>query len=114
MWRNRCINDTYEPESTLRLLRPACLEAGVVKLMTLFNVRISDGGGSEDPMSQSRRTWNGNVQGVQNSCNPVFIDIGLRLGVISSASNKQFLIAGSDSRSSGKQELSCIGKTSVR
>ena len=63
MWRNRCINDTYEPGSTFKIITSsACLEAGVVKLDDTFQCpgyRI--GGGSKDPVSQSRRTWNGNI-----------------------------------------------------
>lgn len=84
MWRNRCINDTYEPGSTFKIITSsACLEAGVVKLDDTFQcpgyrmvedrkIRCHKVGG------HGTETF---VQGVQNSCNPVFIDIGLRLGV---------------------------------
>ena len=73
MWRNRCINDTYEPGSTFKIITSAaCLEEGVVSLDDTFSCpgyRIVEGHGTE--------TF---VQGIENSCNPVFMDIGLRLG----------------------------------
>lgn len=84
MWRNGCINDTYEPGSTFKIITAsACLEAGVVKLEDQFScpgyrvvedrkIRCHKVGG------HGAETF---VQGIQNSCNPVFIDIGLRLGV---------------------------------
>lgn len=83
MWRNGCINDTYEPGSTFKLITSAlCLEEGVVKESDRFScpgyrvvenrrIRCHKAGG------HGSETF---VQGVQNSCNPVFIDIGLRLG----------------------------------
>ncbi len=83
MWRNHCINDTYEPGSTFKIITAsACLEEGVVKLDDTFScpgyrvvedrkIRCHKVGG------HGSETF---VQGVQNSCNPVFIDIGLRLG----------------------------------
>lgn len=83
MWRNRCINDTYEPGSTFKIITSsACLEERVVKLTDTFScpgyrvvedrkIRCHKVGG------HGSETF---VQGVQNSCNPVFIDIGLRLG----------------------------------
>ena len=83
MWRNGCINDTYEPGSTFKIITSsACLEEGVVKLDDTFHcpgyrivedrkIRCHKVGG------HGSETF---VQGVQNSCNPVFIDIGLRLG----------------------------------
>ena len=83
MWRNGCINDTYEPGSTFKVITSAaCLEAGVVKLEDTFScpgyrmvedrkIRCHKVGG------HGSETF---VQGIQNSCNPVFIDIGLRLG----------------------------------
>ena len=83
MWRNRCINDTYEPGSTFKIITAsACLEEGVVSLDDTFvcpGYRIVDdrkirchkvGGHGQETF----------VQGIQNSCNPVFMDIGLRLG----------------------------------
>ena len=84
MWRNGCINDTYEPGATFKIITSsACLEEGVVKLDDTFHcpgyrivedrkIRCHKVGG------HGSETF---VQGVQNSCNPVFIDIGLRLGV---------------------------------
>lgn len=83
LWRNYCINDTYEPGSTFKMITSAvCLEAGVVGLndsffcpgfYTVEDRRIkchkAGGHGSENF-----------VQGVQNSCNPVFMIIGERLG----------------------------------
>lgn len=84
MWRNGCINDTYEPGSTFKIITStACLEGGVVSLDDKFScpgyrivedrkIRCHKVGG------HGAETF---VQGVQNSCNPVFIDIGLRLGV---------------------------------
>lgn len=83
MWRNGCINDTYEPGSTFKIITAsACLEEGVVKLEDNFScpgyrvvedrkIRCHKVGG------HGGETF---VQGIQNSCNPVFIDIGLRLG----------------------------------
>lgn len=84
MWRNGCINDTYEPGSTFKIITAsACLEEGVVSLNDSFScpgyrvvedrkIRCHKVGG------HGAETF---VQGIQNSCNPVFIDIGLRLGV---------------------------------
>lgn len=83
MWRNGCINDTYEPGSTFKIITSsACLEEGVVKLDDRFycpgykmvedrKIRCHKVGG------HGAETF---VQGIQNSCNPVFIEIGLRLG----------------------------------
>ncbi len=84
MWRNRCINDTYEPGSTFKIITAAAsLEEKVVSVEDGFSCpgyRIVEdrkirchkvgGHGSENF-----------VEAVQNSCNPVFIDLGLRLGV---------------------------------
>lgn len=83
MWRNRCINDTYEPGSTFKIITSAaCLEEVVVTPEDTFScpgyrmvedrrIRCHKVGG------HGSETF---VQGIQNSCNPVFIDIGLRLG----------------------------------
>ena len=83
MWRNGCINDTYEPGSTFKIITSsACLEEGVVSPDDTFmcpgyrvvedrKIRCHKVGG------HGSETF---VQGIQNSCNPVFIDIGLRLG----------------------------------
>jgi stage V sporulation protein D (sporulation-specific penicillin-binding protein) len=84
MWRNSCINDTYEPGSTFKTFTTAaCLEAGVLKVSDGFycpgyrmvedrRIRCHKVGG------HGSETF---IQGIQNSCNPVFIDLGLRLGV---------------------------------
>ena len=83
MWRNRCINDTYEPGSVFKIITSsACLEEGVVSLDDTFfcpgyrivedrKIRCHKVGG------HGQETF---VQGIQNSCNPVFMDIGIRLG----------------------------------
>lgn len=84
MWRNPCINDTYEPGSTFKIVTAAAgLEAGAVKLTDQFSCpgfRIVEdrkirchkvgGHGGEDFL-----------HGMMNSCNPVLIDVGQRLGV---------------------------------
>ena len=84
MWRNGCINDTYEPGSTFKIITTAAaFEEGVVSLKDRFHCPgykiVEDrkirchkvgGHGAEDF-----------AQGIMNSCNPVFINIGLRLGV---------------------------------
>lgn len=84
MWRNGCINDTYEPGSTFKIVTAAAgLEEGVVTLEDQFScpgyVVVEDrrirchkvgGHGSEDFL-----------HGTMNSCNPVFVTVGLRLGV---------------------------------
>ncbi len=84
MWRNRSINDTYEPGSIFKTVTAAaCLEEGVVSLEDTFScpgyyvvedrkIRCHKVGG------HGAENF---VQGIQNSCNPVFINIGLRLGV---------------------------------
>lgn len=84
MWRNPAINDTYEPGSTFKIITAAAgLEAGVVKLEDSFScpgfrivedrkIRCHKVGG------HGGETF---LQGVMNSCNPVFIDVGQRLGV---------------------------------
>ena len=83
MWRNGCVSDTYEPGSTFKVFTAtSALEAGVVKETDTFSCpgykvvedrrirchKVSGHGGE---------TF---VQGVQNSCNPVFMEVGARLG----------------------------------
>lgn len=84
MWRNQCINDTYEPGSTFKIITAsAAMEQKVVSLNDSFycpgykmvedrRIRCHKiaGHGAEDF-----------TQGIMNSCNPVFIELGLRLGV---------------------------------
>ena len=84
MWRNRCINDTYEPGSVFKVFTAsAALEKGVVSLTDQFycpGYKIVE----DRKIRCARTTGHGAetfVQGVQNSCNPVFIEVGLRLGV---------------------------------
>ena len=83
MWRNDCINDTYEPGSTFKIITASAgLEEGVVgpndtfycpgyKIVDDRRIRChkTSGHGSENF-----------IQAAQNSCNPVFIEVGLRLG----------------------------------
>ncbi len=83
MWRNRCVSDTYEPGSTFKIITTsAALEEGVVSLADSFYcpgyITVGDrrirchktaGHGSESF-----------EEAIENSCNPVFIDVGLRLG----------------------------------
>lgn len=83
MWRNTCINDTYEPGSIFKVFTTAAaLEEGVLSVNDSFycpGYRIV-----EDRKIRCHKTiGHGSetfAQGIQNSCNPVFIDIGLRLG----------------------------------
>lgn len=84
IWRNNCINDTYEPGSTFKIITAAAgLEEGVVTEESTFScpgfIVVDDrkirchkvaGHGSQDF-----------VHATMNSCNPVFITVGLRLGV---------------------------------
>ena len=83
MWRNGCINDTYEPGSTFKIITAAAaLEAGVVTMEDNFScpgfiivddrrIRCHKAGG------HGAETF---TQAVMNSCNPVFVTLGLRLG----------------------------------
>mgnify|MGYP000677072522 FL=1 len=83
MWRNPCLNDTYEPGSTFKIITmSAGLEAGVVSVNDRFycpGYKVVD----DRRIHCARRTGHGSqnfVEGAQNSCNPVFIEVGLRLG----------------------------------
>ena len=85
MWRNTIISDTYEPGSTFKLITSAAgLEEGVVKQDDKFTCS-----GSVTVEGQKIKCWRSYrphgsetfKQGVQNSCNPVFVEVGRRLGV---------------------------------
>ena len=83
MWRNACINDTYEPGSTFKIITTAAaLEQGVVTVNDSFycpGYKIV-----EDRRIRCHKTTGHGAetftQGIKNSCNPVFIELGLRLG----------------------------------
>lgn len=84
MWRNPCLNDTYEPGSTFKIITmSAGLEEGVVSLNDRFycpGYKVVD----DRRIHCANRRGHGSqnfVEGAQNSCNPVFIEVGLRLGV---------------------------------
>ena len=84
MWRNPCLNDTYEPGSTFKIITMAAgLEEGVVSTEDRFfcpGYKVVE----DRRIHCAKRTGHGAqsfVEGVQNSCNPVFIEVGLRLGV---------------------------------
>ena len=84
MWRNPCLNDTYEPGSTFKIITmSAGLEEGVVSPDDQFycpGYKIVE----DRRIHCAKRVGHGAqnfVQGAQNSCNPVFIEVGLRLGV---------------------------------
>lgn len=84
MWRNACINDTYEPGSTFKIITmSAGLSEGVGSPNDSFfcpGYKIVE----DRRIHCHKRTGHGAenfVQGAQNSCNPVFIEVGLRLGV---------------------------------
>lgn len=84
MWRNGCINDTYEPGSTFKIITAAAgLEGGVVTVEDRFNcpgyIMVED-----RRIRCHKTTGHGSqnfMEATMNSCNPVFITVGLRLGV---------------------------------
>lgn len=83
MWRNTCVSDTYEPGSTFKIFTAtAALEAGVVKTTDTFSCpgyKIVE----DRRIRCHKTTGHGGenfVQGLQNSCNPVFMEVGARLG----------------------------------
>ena len=84
MWRNQCISDTYEPGSTFKIITAAAaLEQGVVKLTDNFycpGYKLV-----EDRRIRCAKTTGHGAEtfetGIMNSCNPVFIELGERLGV---------------------------------
>ena len=84
MWRNPCLNDTYEPGSTFKIITMAAgLEEGAVTMEDRFycpGYKLVD----DRRIHCANRRGHGSqnfVEGAQNSCNPVFIEVGLRLGV---------------------------------
>lgn len=102
MWRNACVSDTYEPGSTFKVIVAAsALEAGVVKLEDTFHCpgfKVVE----DRRIRCHKTTGHGSetfVQGVQNSCNPVFMEVGARLGV--------------DNMFHYLQQLGIMGKTGI-
>lgn len=92
IWRNPCVSDTYEPGSTFKILTTAAaLEEGVVKMTDRFHC-------PGYKMVEDRRirchktTGHGSesfLEGIMNSCNPVFIEVGARVGVTDFYNNIQ-------------------------
>lgn len=84
VWRNGCINDTYEPGSTFKIITAAAgLEGGVVTVEDRFScpgyIMVED-----RRIRCHKTTGHGSqnfMEATMNSCNPVFITVGLRLGV---------------------------------
>lgn len=84
MWRNPSINDTYEPGSTFKIITASAgLESGAVTMEDTFSCpgfRVVE----DRRIHCAKRTGHGGetfVQAIENSCNPVFIDVALRMGV---------------------------------
>ena len=84
MWRNACISDTYEPGSAFKIITAsAALEEGVVTQEDTFQCPgyiVVEGRKIRCAKVQGHGTETF-VQGTMNSCNPVFVTVGLRLGV---------------------------------
>ncbi len=84
-YRNKAVNDTYEPGSTFKIVTASiALEEKVVTMADRFtcngSIRVA---GWNKPMSCHRKIGHGAesfLEGIQNSCNPVFISVGLRIG----------------------------------
>ncbi len=83
MWRNQCISDTYEPGSVFKIITTsAAFEEGVVSLNDSFfcpGYKLVE----DRRIHCHKRTGHGAetfTQGIMNSCNPVFIELGMRLG----------------------------------
>lgn len=83
MWRNPCLSDTYEPGSAFKIITASsALEAGKVTLEDQFfcgGFRVVE----DRRIHCHKRTGHGAetfLQGIENSCNPVFIDVAQRLG----------------------------------
>ncbi len=84
IWRNGCISDTYEPGSTFKIITAAAgLEEGVVSTQDTFScpgyIMVED-----RRIRCHKTTGHGSenfIQATMNSCNPVFITVGMRLGV---------------------------------
>ncbi|MEY8391487.1 peptidoglycan glycosyltransferase [Lachnospiraceae bacterium] len=83
MWRNQCMNDTYEPGSVFKIITAAsAFEEGVVSLSDNFfcpGYKMVE----DRRIHCHKRTGHGAedfTQGIMNSCNPVFIELGMRLG----------------------------------
>ena len=84
-WRNKCVNDTYEPGSTFKpVTLAAALEEGLVNLSTTFtctgSIRVP---GWSSAIGCSRRSGHGTQtlkEATGNSCNPAFITMGLKIG----------------------------------
>ena len=84
MWRNPCVSDTYEPGSTFKIITTtAALEAGTISINDRFYcpgyIMVED-----RKIRCHKTTGHGSEsfeEGIENSCNPVFISVGLGLGV---------------------------------